>query len=45
MSILRIVNGIVYDPANDVDGVVQDIWIRDGYLHHGGLAVECQSVS
>jgi formylmethanofuran dehydrogenase subunit A len=30
MSILEIANGTVYDPANGVNGVVQDIWIRDG---------------
>jgi formylmethanofuran dehydrogenase subunit A len=30
MSLLRIANGTVYDPANGVDGVVQDIWIQDG---------------
>ncbi len=30
MSILKIANGTVYDPANNVDGVVQDIWIQDG---------------
>jgi formylmethanofuran dehydrogenase subunit A len=27
---LRIVNGRVYDPANGVDGVTQDVCIRDG---------------
>ena len=30
MSELRIENGRVYDPANDVDGEVRDICIRDG---------------
>ncbi len=30
MSILKIANGTVYDPANGVDGVVMDVWIRDG---------------
>ena len=30
MSILKIANGTVYDPANNIDGVVQDIWIQDG---------------
>ena len=30
MSLVKIANGTVYDPANHVDGVVQDIWIRDG---------------
>jgi formylmethanofuran dehydrogenase subunit A len=30
MPLLKIANGTVYDPANGVNGVVQDIWIRDG---------------
>jgi formylmethanofuran dehydrogenase subunit A len=30
MPLLKIANGTVYDPANGVDGVVKDIWIRDG---------------
>jgi formylmethanofuran dehydrogenase subunit A len=30
MTLCRIANGAVYDPANAVDGVVQDIWIQDG---------------
>jgi formylmethanofuran dehydrogenase subunit A len=30
--ILRIVNGTVYDPANGIDGQVQDLWIRDGRI-------------
>src|SRR5262245_20781275 len=30
MPLLKIANGTVYDPANNVNGVVQDIWIRDG---------------
>jgi formylmethanofuran dehydrogenase subunit A len=30
MSLLRIANGTVYDPANGIDGVVRDIWIQDG---------------
>src|SRR6266567_1459448 len=30
MSILKIANGTVYDPANGVDGVVKDVWIQDG---------------
>jgi formylmethanofuran dehydrogenase subunit A len=30
MTLLRIANGTVYDPANHVDGVVQDVWIQDG---------------
>ena len=31
-SMLRIVNGRVYDPANDVDGKVGDICIKDGKI-------------
>ncbi len=30
MSELRITNGRVYDPANDIDGEVRDICVRDG---------------
>ncbi|HWG47118.1 MAG TPA: formylmethanofuran dehydrogenase subunit A [Gemmataceae bacterium] len=29
-SLLKIAGGTVYDPANNLDGVVRDIWIRDG---------------
>ncbi len=32
MTLLKIVNGTVYDPANRVDGIVQDIWIQDGKI-------------
>src|SRR5690242_20844747 len=32
MTLLKIANGTVYDPTNGVDGVVQDIWIRDGKI-------------
>ena len=32
MTVLKIASGTVYDPANNVDGVVQDIWIRDGKI-------------
>jgi formylmethanofuran dehydrogenase subunit A len=31
-SMLRIMNGRVYDPANGVDGAVRDICIRDGRI-------------
>ena len=31
-KILGIMQGTVYDPANQVDGVVQDIWIKDGVV-------------
>lgn len=30
MTLLRIQGGAVYDPANQVDGDVRDIWIEDG---------------
>src|SRR5947199_853774 len=30
MTFLKIANGTIYDPANGVDGLVQDIWIQDG---------------
>ncbi len=30
MSLLKIANGTVHDPANGIDGVVMDLWIRDG---------------
>ncbi len=30
MPLLKIANGTVYDPANGIDGVVSDIWVRDG---------------
>ena len=30
MSSLKISNGTLYDPANNVDGEVRDIWIEDG---------------
>ncbi|MCI0399974.1 MAG: amidohydrolase family protein, partial [Gammaproteobacteria bacterium] len=29
---LRVVNGRVYDPANDVDGKVRDICVQDGKI-------------
>src|SRR6266699_4236619 len=29
MSLFRIANGTLYDPANGIDGVVQDLWIQD----------------
>ncbi len=31
-SPLRIVNGRVYDPANGVNGAVQDVYVRDGKI-------------
>jgi formylmethanofuran dehydrogenase subunit A len=30
MALLRIAGGTVHDPANGIDGVVQDVWVRDG---------------
>jgi formylmethanofuran dehydrogenase subunit A len=30
MTLLKIANGAVYDPINGVNGVVMDLWIRDG---------------
>src|SRR5262245_29183420 len=38
MSLLRIANGTVYDPANNVNGVAQDVWIRDGKVVAGTVA-------
>jgi formylmethanofuran dehydrogenase subunit A len=32
MSILKIANGTIYDPINNLDGVVRDLWIRDGKI-------------
>ncbi len=32
MKSLKIANGIVYDPANNINGVVGDIWIQDGKI-------------
>ncbi|MBS0263956.1 MAG: formylmethanofuran dehydrogenase subunit A [Planctomycetes bacterium] len=32
MSLLKITGGTVYDPTNQVDGVVQDLWVRDGKI-------------
>jgi formylmethanofuran dehydrogenase subunit A len=32
MSLLRIANGTVYDPTNGLDGVVRDLWARDGKI-------------
>jgi formylmethanofuran dehydrogenase subunit A len=31
-SLLKIANGTVYDPINEIDGEVRDIWIRDGQI-------------
>lgn len=32
MPLLKIANGTVYDPLNNLDGVARDIWIRDGKI-------------
>jgi formylmethanofuran dehydrogenase subunit A len=32
MSLFKITDGTVYDPANGVDGIVQDVWIRNGKI-------------
>src|SRR4051812_12433600 len=32
MPLLKIANGTVYDPANQIDGVVMDLWVRDGKI-------------
>lgn len=32
MTLLKITNGTVYDPANGVDGAVKDLWVRDGKI-------------
>jgi formylmethanofuran dehydrogenase subunit A len=32
MSLQKIANGTVYDPTNGVNGVVMDLWIRDGKI-------------
>ena len=33
---LGIINGKVYDPRNNVDGVIKEIWIRDGKVVSAG---------
>jgi formylmethanofuran dehydrogenase subunit A len=30
MTLLKIAGGTVYDPLNNVNAVVQDLWVRDG---------------
>ena len=32
MPLLKIAGGTVYDPANNIDGVVMDLWVRDGKI-------------
>ena len=32
MPLFRISHGMIYDPANGINGVVQDIWIQDAKI-------------
>lgn len=32
MSLIRIANGTVYDPANGIHGEIRDLWIQDGKI-------------
>ena len=32
MTLSKIADGTVYDPANGIDGVVRDLWIQDGKI-------------
>jgi len=32
MPLIRLANGTVYDPLHRVDGIVRDLWIRDGVI-------------
>src|SRR6266478_1253967 len=32
MSLFKISGGIVYDPANGIDGEVRDLWIEEGRI-------------
>jgi formylmethanofuran dehydrogenase subunit A len=32
MTLFKIANGTIYDPANNLDGVVRDLWIQDGKI-------------
>jgi formylmethanofuran dehydrogenase subunit A len=32
MTLLKIAGGTVHDPANHIDGVVVDLWVRDGKM-------------
>jgi len=43
MSLLKITGGTVYDPANGVDGVVTDVWIRDGRVIAAPDGVEAKA--
>src|SRR5438876_6504436 len=30
MTLLKIANGVVYDPAHGIDGEIRDLWVKDG---------------
>ena len=32
MSLLKLTGGKIYDPANNIDGEVRDVWIRNGVI-------------
>jgi formylmethanofuran dehydrogenase subunit A len=32
MALVKISNGTIYDPANQIDGVVKDLWLQDGKI-------------
>jgi len=32
MSLVKIANGTVYDPTNNLDGIVKEIWIQGGRI-------------
>jgi formylmethanofuran dehydrogenase subunit A len=32
MTLLKIANGTIYDPANNIDGQVMDLWVQDGKI-------------
>jgi formylmethanofuran dehydrogenase subunit A len=32
MTLLKIANGTIYDPANNIDRQVMDRWVRDGKI-------------
>ncbi len=32
MPLIKIANGTIYDPANGINGVVQDLWVQDGKI-------------
>jgi formylmethanofuran dehydrogenase subunit A len=42
MTLLKIANGTVFDPANHINGAVRDIWIQDGKIVAGPGAADIQ---